>query len=393
MGSSLSRFGLEKLSLIGVNAMRNRIHRLSVPKLQTAIPAGVPLRWIMELPIRNRTRNAILRIVRLKQTYEGLETPISCEEFFGMQSVGKLTVVDLLAVIESAEDLDTDSDNSQGIDKTQTANSVVTGNAPCVTTPASPILDHKLGDFAGWALAETNADTFGDAVSEVLLRSRASKEWEKISRLNLHQVSEPTHHPYRVLDTWVENLAVRETCVVRDRIARVDARRTLLELAQDLGTSRERIRQIEQMTLAKFHDFVWESQEAKPIRWRIETIRLKLGVAIPLADVKTIFSSGDTTTEYWVLLLEVAGPYDARNGWVSTKACFSERSDSRDLRDGRRVWQDRSRIRYTNAQRMWVSNNLYTRSGSQLIQEYVNSRGSWFSGGRNIKRQIGVCPC
>ena len=76
--------------------MRNRIYRLSVPTGLTAIPAGVPLRWIMELPIRNRTRNAIFRIVRLKGTYEAIETPISCEEFSRMQSIGKLTVVDLL---------------------------------------------------------------------------------------------------------------------------------------------------------------------------------------------------------------------------------------------------------------------------------------------------------
>ena len=315
-GDFLFRFGLAKLSLIGVNAMRNRIYRLSVPTGLTAIPAGVPLRWIMELPIRNRTRNAIFRIVRLKGTYEAIETPISCEEFFGMQSVGKLTVVDLLAVMESVEANDAESDNSLGIEKTLTANPVAIGNASSVTTPPSPILDHQLRDFAGWALAETNAHTFGDAVSEVLLSSRASKEWEKISRLNLHQISEPTRDPYRVLNSWVENLPVRETCVVRDRIGRFDDKRTLQELAEDLGTSRERIRQIEKGTLAKLHDFVWDSHDSKPIRWRIESIRNRLGVAAPIADVESMFSSEDRTTEYWVLLLEIAGPYDVNNGWV-----------------------------------------------------------------------------
>ena len=312
----LIRFGLAKVSLNGVYAMRNRIHRLSVPKGQTAIPAGVPLRWIMELPIRNRTRNAIRRIARLKGTYEGLETPISCEEFSRMQSIGKLTVVDLLCVMESAESNDADSDQHSGVENTVSANTLALGKATAETTPALLIFERQLRDFAGWALSETNAHTFGDAVSEVLSRSRTSKEWEKIASLNLQQFTEPTSHPYGVLDTWVENLPEREKSIVRGRIARFNDRRTLKELAEDLGTSRERIRQIEKGTLAKLHDFVWDSHDAKPIRWRIESIRNRLGVAAPIADVESMFSSEDRTTEYWVLLLEIAGPYDVNNGWV-----------------------------------------------------------------------------
>ena len=314
--SFLFRNGMAKLSLNGIYAMRNRIHRLSVPNDQTAIPAGVPLRWIMELPVRIRTRNAIQRIARLKGMEEGLEESLSCEEFFSLRSVGKLTVVDLLCVIESAESDSAATDNRIEIEKTMAADSVVIGNAANATSPSSQIVDHQLKDFAGWALAETSACTFGDAASEVLLGSRACKEWDKISRLKLHEISEPTCDAYRALNAWVENLPVRETCVVRDRIGRFDDKRTLQELAEDLGTSRERIRQIEKMTLAKFKDYVLESEEAKSIRWRVETIRLKLGVATPVADVKSMFSSEDRTTKYWTLLLEVAGPYDVRNGWI-----------------------------------------------------------------------------
>ena len=321
--SFLFRNGLAKLSADDIYAIRNRIHGLSVPSDQTAIPAGVPLRWIMELPVRIRTRNAIQRIARLRGTEDGLEAPISCGEFSRMRSVGKLTVVDLLCVMESVESKDAAVDGRIEFQKTAIANSVAIDNAATGTIPTSTILKHELRDFAGWALAETSAQTVGEAVSEVLLSRRRSGGWEKIAGLDLNQVAGPIRHPYDVLNTWVESLSVRETCVIRDRIVKFYDRRTLQELAEELGTSRERIRQIEKEILTKFKDFVNESEEAKAIRWRAETIRLKIGVAIPFADVRSVFPSENKTTKHWMLLLEAAGPYDATNGWLVLRSAFA----------------------------------------------------------------------
>ena len=112
----LCRFGLSKLSAGGTVALVNRIHRLPVPPGQIVIPPGVPMRWIMELPIRKRTRNVLGQIIERKRKDGLLKEPISFDEFLRIHPVEKVSLVDLLCVLESAELEQTTNDQSSETD-------------------------------------------------------------------------------------------------------------------------------------------------------------------------------------------------------------------------------------------------------------------------------------
>ena len=79
----LCRFGLSKLSAGGAVAITNHIHRLPVPPGQIVIPSGVPMRWIMELPIRKRTRNVLGQIIEQKEKTVFSKNPSHLTSFYG----------------------------------------------------------------------------------------------------------------------------------------------------------------------------------------------------------------------------------------------------------------------------------------------------------------------
>ena len=103
----LCQFGLSKLSPEGVSVIQSLISRLHIPPDQIAIPLGVSTRWMMKLPIRERTRKALGQIIELRREDGLLKKPILFgelfDEFLRIRSVGRTSLIDLLCVIESAE--------------------------------------------------------------------------------------------------------------------------------------------------------------------------------------------------------------------------------------------------------------------------------------------------
>ena len=67
----------------------------------------------------------------------------------------------------------------------------------------------RLRDFAVWALAETTADTFGEAANDANT-CRGVEEWEALAALRLDTIADPPEHPYLLLDAWSEELDDRE---------------------------------------------------------------------------------------------------------------------------------------------------------------------------------------
>ena len=87
--------------------IQSLISRLHIPPDQIAIPLGVSTRWMMKLPIRERTRKALGQIIELRREDGLLKKPILFgelfDEFLRIRSVGRTSLIDLLCVIESAE--------------------------------------------------------------------------------------------------------------------------------------------------------------------------------------------------------------------------------------------------------------------------------------------------
>lgn len=103
--------------------------------------------------------------------------------------------------------------------------------------------------------------------------------------------------PMRV---WWESLDGRERDVVRHRIARQD--RTLEELGQTHGVTRERIRQVEKHIRTSLAQQL-ERDSWRRVRWQVERLQSVVGAWAPLSAVPDHRPDDDT----WRIVLEMSG--------------------------------------------------------------------------------------
>ena len=168
--------------------------------------------------------------------------------------------------------------------------------------------------FAAWAMAETDATTIGEAISYVVNGDVEDEEWRDFAQLELQHFSEPPQHPYAIIDVWVDQLPARDRRIFNFRIADMGGGLTLQELADDFGITRERVRQLGSRLHRKFSEFV-ETPDGLPVRWRMHSLRRRIGVAIPAFDLDPMLTTEDDDTRYGSLLLRFAGPYEPDNEW------------------------------------------------------------------------------
>ena len=220
------------------------------------------MRWIMELPIRNRTRNALGQIIELKRENGFLKEPISFDEFLRIRSIGKVSLIDLLCVLESAELEQTTNDQSPETDSieaitTKTFEESV-GEAACGTTRNLSGLDSQMREWGGIVnlldrlLSAANefygATTVGEALRLDL--SRLASTIGVTPALDSFVIRELTKSS-RIADTVTERLTVflasatpREQLILERRLF-AETPQKLEELGHLVGVSRERVRQIE----------------------------------------------------------------------------------------------------------------------------------------------------
>ena len=99
----LVQAGQPKLPIDIQRGLRNFIYDLPVFPEEVAIPSGVPVGWVEELPISLRTRNALFRGY-LSQLDSGiLEEPLNCGTLVKIRNFGMTALVELLCVMESLE--------------------------------------------------------------------------------------------------------------------------------------------------------------------------------------------------------------------------------------------------------------------------------------------------
>ena len=172
-------------------------------------------------------------------------------------------------------------------------------------------------------MAETGANTIGEAISYVVNGAVDVEEWQEYAQLELHLFSEPPRHPYEIIDEWIDQLPPRERRIFKSRIAGMGGGLTLQELADEFGITRERVRQIGSRLELRFSEYV-ETPEGLPVRWRLRSLRKRIGVAIPEAHLAPLLSAVDGDTRYGSLLLRFAGPYDRDSDWRVLASEISE---------------------------------------------------------------------
>ena len=255
LGSEIwERLGVHQLPRDVGRELRDWVGKLACPIVPDAIPAQLPLTWVTALPLRKRTRNAVRRLIEDNGHDGPLEVPRSSGQILALPGIGALTLVDLLCVMESAE-LHGESQKHS-----------VEGRAPASERPPVAPVERYLRELATWALAETDAKTFGQAVAAAGLEE--VDEWRSLSTFPLSDIAAASPHPYVVLSKWAEGLDDRERSIFTDRIAQPQRPHTLQQLADEFTISRERVRQIEAQVVKRLGLFV-DSAAGRPIRWRI----------------------------------------------------------------------------------------------------------------------------
>ena len=325
---TVADLGLEAWQLLDVHELSPEsrqqvsafLYQLPVPEKKVVIQGGVPISWLLALPTNPRLRNALLRHFRDKNQNEILHVPTDCEEFLSIRGCGKTALVEILCVLESVELgfvpeklHHRKSAKPKVMSEAQFQAAIQEATAKALR--ASNLIGGYFQDLAAWALSETDAKTVGEAISCTQYSRSSAASWRKVTDMELADLAEIPSHPYDIIESWVADLPEREGYIFRNRVAQFRDSYTLQHLANDLGITRERVRQLEKRVLLKFTSFTRKAA-ASPIKWRIETIKQIVGTAAPLGQVEQVLHSAEGQTDYRFILLRLAGPYDIAGNWV-----------------------------------------------------------------------------
>ena len=298
---------------------------LPVPEQEIVVPAGIPFSWLVALPLSPRLRNALLRHFSTEFANQSFPAAIDCREVLSIRNCGKGALIEMLCVIESVE-LGCSSDSRPEHSRSSRQRVFTESNFEAAVQQAihnamekASVASLCLKEFSEWALSETEAVTLGSALASAQQSPAAPEVWRVLSELRLIDLVAPRQHPYEVIEIWVSDLPERERTIFLGRIASVDGKATLQDLANRLGVTRERIRQVEKKVAKRFDSHI-RKPLGLPVQWRAETIRNAVGIARPLAHIEHLLSSEDSKCDYGHLLLHLAGPYDIRGSWVVSRS-------------------------------------------------------------------------
>ena len=325
----LERLAIDTVWQPAPREFRDFLYSMPIPAAQVAIPAGIPLAWIEDLPITGRTRGAVWKAFSEAGGDGFLKVPMLARQFLDIRSVGVTVLNELTCVIESAELGWTDQDPAVDLDDTARQQEAVE-HEPLIDSTALQVIEgtssfnRHLYEFARWAMAETDAQTFGEAIAELLRTGAASEAWKPVALVSLSGLAEHPPHPYEVLDKWMEQVDPRSRAIYMARLSSHPQNIvTLEELGAEFGVSRERIRQIEAKVRRRLDRFLM-TDEALPVRWRASTLRRTLSVAAPFHTVEHLLTSPPGCNDHRGVLLRMAGPYDRDHDWLTLRSAQSD---------------------------------------------------------------------
>ena len=317
----------DELPLAAHNGLIDFTHSFPQMPRATVLAAGLSLAWLAALPLRGRLHN-LLRQLQLGRGADGfLERTIACEDILSVPNMGTISLLQLLCVLESAEAgriSAADAPEARMAIESEGAKPNPLADAPRTREKrwAALLYGNPLQNHASWALAETDAQTLGQAVAHALAEERPVETWHALAAVPLKDIAVRSEHPYAILERWVAGLNEREQRIFALRLAQGQDRATLQDLATEMGVTRERIRQLEAQLLDRLHSLLARPQ-GMPLRWRLETLRRRLGVAAPWVEVEKLLVLEDGQTDYASFMLRLAGPYVRAGDWLVLQAAMA----------------------------------------------------------------------
>ena len=284
--------------------------------------------WLESLPLTGRARNAVRKAFQQSGTESFLEDAMLAHEFLALKSVGMMTLTELVCVVESAELERVGRETMSTLEGGKSLDGLI-GFAELVHAAALRVMeartsfDKHVYEFARWAMAETGAETFEDAVSEIAEIPKANVQWNVVANTKLSDLALRPPHPYEVLDSWLQEVDARSKVVFIRRVSALPSDKcTLQQLADKFGVTRERIRQVEDKMRKSLYRFL-DTEEAVPLQWRVATLKRAFGVALHQSSAELYLRAPSKFHDHRRILLELAGPYDSDNGWYVLRSAHN----------------------------------------------------------------------
>jgi hypothetical protein len=283
---------------------------------------------LRRIPLRPRTMKALSAEGFLEAA--GRIERATVEQLLRIPGFGATDLIDLLCVAEAALP--------------------ILGRSPMPGTDSAAqgraAMDRDLRVIAAWALGEHAAGTIGTVLELTgeIRPQEVDAAWRRTVNYPLRDFAGDLVHRYSPSHVEAQFLAAlddREKEILSERILPVEARASLDELARRNDLSRERIRQIE----ANVKDRLVILKES-PLGRLASTVMRQLGTAIrtdpeDIAAITELVADYSEPTVSTLLLLHLAGPYRAEDGWIlhypsqilldGTKQALIDAADKRDL--------------------------------------------------------------
>ncbi len=267
-------------------------------------PRQSPLGPVLSiLPLRPRTVNAMSVAGYLDE--QGKVEEATIDQLLQIPNFGVTSLIDLLCVAERALP-------ALGHTPMPTSENDIRGEAAN---------KHDLRIVAAWAVGEYGAETAGEVLklSNTPRPQEVDVAWQHILHVSLRDLAgdlAQSYSPAQVVSKFLDSLDDRETELIRDRILPLNPTVTLDEIARRHDLSRERMRQLE----ARIKDRLATLADSSVGRLAA-SLTQRLGTAVPalseevtaLAELVRQYS--DPTLSR-LLLLYLAGPYRADDGWI-----------------------------------------------------------------------------
>ena len=299
--------------------LRRFLLQTPLPADTAVVPAGIPLAWLVSIPINADMQRALKQFWISRQWPAFSPRVISLGELSTTVHLASLYVLEYLCVLEAAEVSNFNLEQRYaGLMLPADGALWLHAAMPDVTQLGTyPGLNYQdaIRGFANWALSETNALTWGEAIKQAALDTERSTAWDDLSKLRLDAVGKYSRHPYEILTTWSNNLDDRKRAIFNLRIAAPQQPYTLQRLSDEFGVTRERVRQLESLLKTDLLRFL-ATPPAAPIRWRVDTIRRAAKTAAPLDQVQRLLKSPVEEADYRAILLDLAGPYRVVGDWI-----------------------------------------------------------------------------
>lgn len=247
--------------------LREQIGWFTVPSGLDVVPSGVERAWLLALPFRARTLNSLGTLLRDRQEDgDRLRRSLPAVEILQVRGAGRRTLVDLLCVLEGARERpslilpadvgETGLSASEELAArrpatVQTAKEAGLSVPPPGRRPAvmpatrlpEPLRDLLAG--AGEVLgARTLRDALGDGFSRLSAAAGLEGELADIDLASVTGGKSLTRELLAELAAFRSELDGRQTMLLDERIYRRRPK-TLQQLGDAMGITRERVRQIE----------------------------------------------------------------------------------------------------------------------------------------------------